>query len=261
MIFWFILVSVIDIVILQVLEAPFDFIIVVLLNAGLYLMINSNYVRPLRRLYKGIKSIDFSRESIDLSVIDELQPEGSKLSRGIIERVKYLLDIIAERIDRVNSETYKGEHDELTGCYNRQHLEVAKSEYEVNHFTVIFIDVNNLKRMNDEQGHEAGDALLKSAARALKGWNRFGDVYRMGGDEFMVVVKGMPVQQVQKLVAEWYPTVGQLNRASDPFKCVLSYGVVHGDPGSSFDTVMKAADDKMYEMKVALKKQFGEPLR
>ena len=45
--------------------------------------------------------------------------------------------------------------------------------------------------MNDVYGHKAGDALIKSAADKLRFWNRFGDVYRMGGDEFFISV-GLP---------------------------------------------------------------------
>jgi diguanylate cyclase (GGDEF)-like protein len=115
--------------------------------------------------------------------------------------------------------------------------------------------------MNDEFGHEAGDALLRSAANHLNFWNNHGDVYRMGGDEFMVVVKNQTPEAMNKLVNMWYPTVGQLNRDTDGFKCVLSYGLAFGTKGCNFDSLQKQADDKMYEMKVALKKKFGEPLR
>ena len=86
---------------------------------------------------------------------------------------------------RYNNETYKSEHDALTGCYNRNHLSKVKSRYEQQRsFFVVFIDVNNLKRMNDEFGHEAGDSLLKNVASKMQFWNSYGDVYRLGGDEF-----------------------------------------------------------------------------
>ena len=126
---------------------------------------------------------------------------------------------------------------------------------------VIFIDVNNMKRMNDECGHEAGDALIRNAAAKLKFWDKYGDVYRVGGDEFMIVVCNQTQQFVENVISKWYPTVGLLNRESDGFKCVLSYGIASGSQYCNFDDVMKRADDLMYDMKVALKKKFGEPLR
>jgi PleD family two-component response regulator len=63
------------------------------------------------------------------------------------------------------------------------------------------------------------------------------------------------------MISVWYPNVGVLNRSSDSFKCVLSYGVAHGKNGDDFDTIMDSADVKMYEMKKAIKKRFNEAMR
>lgn len=218
--------------------------------------------KPLNSLYESLNIINFDKDIIDFSKLDSLNESGLKEIQLIITKYKYLLDIITERINKVNSETYKSEHDGLTGCYNRVRLENVKSMYEFSKtVAIVFIDVNNLKRMNDEFGHEAGDALLKSASAKLSFWNTYGDVYRMGGDEFMIVVVNKPPEYVKKLVDRWYPTVGQLNRDSDGFKCVLSYGLAFGSQGCNFDALQKQADDKMYDMKVAIKKKFGEPMR
>lgn len=219
-------------------------------------------LKPLGSLYDALNVIDFDKEIIDFSKLDSLNESGIKEIRTIIIKFKYLLDIITERINKVNSETYKSEHDGLTGCFNRVRLNNVKSMYEYSKaVAIVFIDVNNLKRMNDEFGHEAGDALLKSAAFKLNFWNNYGDVYRMGGDEFMIVLVNKTPEYVNKLIGLWYPTVGQLNRDTDGFKCVLSYGVAFGSQGCNFDALQKQADEKMYDMKVALKKKFGEPLR
>ena len=224
-------------------------------------MIN-NMFKPINNLHNALNIIDFDKDIIDLSKLDQMEVSGFKEIQFIIIKFKYLLDIITERINRVNSETYKSEHDGLTGCYNRVHLDNVKSMYEYSQSCcIIFIDVNNLKRMNDEFGHEAGDSLLKSAAYKLNFWSNYGDVYRMGGDEFMIVVLNKTSDYVNKLIDQWYPSVGQLNRDTDGFKCVLSYGVAFGTRGCNFDALMKKADDTMYKMKVALKKKFGEPMR
>ena len=222
----------------------------------------NNILKPLVDLYSALDVIDFDKDIIDFSKLDCLEPNGFKEIKTITSKFKYLLDIITERINKVNSETYKSEHDGLTGCYNRVHLENVKSMYEYSQsVAIIFIDVNNLKRMNDEFGHEAGDALLKSAAVKLNYWNNHGDVYRMGGDEFMIVILNKRPDYINKLISQWYPTVGILNRDTDGFKCVLSYGTAFGSQGCNFDALQKQADEKMYDMKVAIKKKFGEPMR
>ena len=228
----------------------------------LFVVLYNMIIKPLSKLHGALKVIDFEKDVIDFSKLDQLSASGVSELKLIIKKFQYLLDIITERIDRVNSETYKSEHDGLTDCYNRVHLDKVKGSYEMsNTYIIIFIDVNNLKKMNDICGHEAGDALIRSAASHLKFWETYGEVYRMGGDEFMIVVCNKKPVEVQKLIESWYPTVGILNRETDGFRCVLSYGVAIGRKGSDFDTVQKQADDRMYDMKVAIKKKFGEPMR
>ena len=229
---------------------------------GVGYLICISVLKPLGSLYDALDVINFDNDIIDFSKLDTLNESGVKEMKDIIYKFKYLLDIIAERINKINSTSYKAEHDALTGCYNKLRLNNVKSTYEfAKSITVIFIDVNNLKKMNDIFGHEAGDSLLRAAANKLNFWNNHGDVYRLGGDEFMIVVTNKTPEYVKGLVEHWYPTVGQLNRETDGFRCVLSYGVAHGHQGCSFDAVQKQADDEMYKMKVAIKKKFGEPMR
>lgn len=219
-------------------------------------------IKPVHELYEGLSVIDFTNDVIDFSKVDSMDGSGWSEVQSIISKFKYLLDIMSERINKINIETSRGEHDELSGCYNRAHLERVKSAYEMGKSVfILFIDVNNLKRMNDEFGHEAGDTLLRTAASALKPWNAYGDVYRLGGDEFMVVVADRPEDSCKSLVRKWYPQVGVLNRESDGFKCVLSYGMAFGETGCDFDKLQKLADDRMYEFKKAIKAKFGEPMR
>ena len=228
----------------------------------LFVLILKQVIKPVADLYDASRIINFDDDQIDCSKLDVMKVSGSKEVKLLIKKFKYLIDIIAERINKINSETYKSEHDGLSGCYNRIHLDTVKSNYEdANYCAILFIDVNNLKRMNDEYGHEAGDALIVSAAAKLSYWDNYGDVYRMGGDEFMIVILNKTPDTVQKMVNEWYPTVGQLNSDSQGFKCVLSWGLAFGEKGCNFDALEKEADDRMYEFKVAIKKKFGEPLR
>lgn len=234
--------------------------IIILLLLFLYCFIR--VVIPMYQLYKAIKDVDFTKTNIDFTRLDRLTPKGAKVSRTIIHKFKSLTDVLCDRITEVNTVTDSSERDGLTGCYNIKHLENVKYQYEqANNFIIIFIDVNNLKRMNDTFGHEAGDKLIINAAQKLQFWDKYGEVYRMGGDEFMITIKNIPSQQVKQLLNTWYPTVGVLNRASDGFRCVLSCGVAEGSYGTNFDIVQKLADDRMYNMKVAIKKQFGEPMR
>lgn len=216
---------------------------------------------PLYRLIKALDDIDFTRNEVSFVNLDRLKFH-SKLLRDLLYKIEYLESIILEHIDNVNSERSKSEHDKLTGCYNRTRLERMKYKYmRSSSLFVIFIDVNNLKKMNDTFGHEAGDALLRSATRKLQYWKDFGDLYRLGGDEFLVVIQDTSEKDCIKLLNSWYPKVGNLNRQTDGFRCMLALGYVYSCEDKDIDKLSKIADERMYEHKKAIKKRYNEEMR
>lgn len=152
-----------------------------------------------------------------------------------------------------------GTHDKLTGCSNRTMLESKVAEYEKHSdYSVIFFDVNNLKKMNDLHGHNAGDKVLIKAAEQLSFWHKYGELYRIGGDEFIVVVTNMSAQGLDAIAEEWYAALPRLNEEyDDDFGCSLSYGIYNNSvkDSVSFKDVMDNADEKMYEMKKAVKER------
>ncbi|HMI89831.1 MAG TPA: GGDEF domain-containing protein, partial [Polyangiales bacterium] len=87
------------------------------------------------------------------------------------------------------------QQDELTGLYNRRYVmarmddELARRKRKLEPLTVAMVDLDGFKRVNDEEGHEAGDAVLKAVALALLRATRRADVVaRYGGDEFLVLL-------------------------------------------------------------------------
>ena len=216
---------------------------------------------PLYKLLSALKEIDFSKNEVSFVKLDNLKT-NSKMLKRILDKIRYFEFIILDHIDNVNSERSKSEHDKLTGCYNRTRLERMKYTYmKCDSLFVMFVDVNNLKKMNDTFGHEAGDALLKSATRKLQYWKDFGDLYRLGGDEFLVVIQDKPENECMKLVDRWYPKVGNLNRKTDGFRCMLAIGCAFSQTDKDVDKLSKIADERMYEHKKELKAKYNEELR
>lgn len=235
--------------------------VVILLVDMLYtiFIIYSDLVNPLSDLGKVLKPIDFESDTIDFTKLDEFYYRDSDEIGVLVEKFKTLSDVLVARVDRVNIETYKSEHDGLSGLYNRVKYQNTKDYYEsCNNVCIIYIDVNNLKKMNDIFGHEAGDVLIKKASSKLKFFDGIGDCYRMGGDEFMVVITNKPRKECTQLINKWYSTVGCLNRKDDGFKCMMAYGVVFGGLNSDVDELVKEADEKMYQHKVRIKLENGE---
>ncbi|NIZ91290.1 GGDEF domain-containing protein [Kineococcus rubinsiae] len=141
--------------------------------------------------------------------------------------------------------------DDLTGLRNRRGLVVAGQELLRAHpddpLGVVFVDLDGLKRTNDELGHAAGDRLLRAAATVLRGSARSGDVVaRLGGDEFAVLLplsgqdeaQGVRARLTQSLCAAGVPaSVG----------CATSDGRL--DPDGSLLALLDRADAAMYDEK------------
>lgn len=219
------------------------------------------FVVPMRKLKKALELIDFTADYVDFTKLDTLRL-NSKYMNYFVRKYQYLADNVATRVRRVNEEVDKSTHDSLSGCYNRTYLERMSGIYQSKKsLFVLFIDVNNLKKMNDIYGHEAGDTLIRSAASKLSFWDKFGDVYRIGGDEFMVVIPDIPEKECVKYIDSWYPTVGNLNRHTDEFKCFLAIGWAFGGKFSDVNKLQKIADDRMYQHKKKIKEKYGEEMR
>ncbi len=154
---------------------------------------------------------------------------------------------------------YDTEHDHLTGLYNKgKYLAMAEKDYPSKTSIAVFnFDVNDLKKINDSMGHEAGDKLIIKAAdsiRKVSDKNIRG--YRMGGDEFLMVACDISEPEVDELKAKWELELAKLNQSNDEIKCVMAVGVSFGT-GKDFDDLCKRADELMYEDKKQ-KKNGGE---
>jgi diguanylate cyclase (GGDEF)-like protein len=91
---------------------------------------------------------------------------------------------------------YRAHHDYLTGCYNRCFLkELCDEMAGKGDVGVMFLDINNLKDVNDEFGHVAGDELILLVAEMLQRQYPDGMIFRVGGDEFVVITQGVPEEE------------------------------------------------------------------
>jgi diguanylate cyclase (GGDEF)-like protein len=87
----------------------------------------------------------------------------------------------------------KAYSDALTGAYNRFHLQANEDQFSgKDELGVAYFDLNNLKETNAAHGHSAGDKLLCEFVRMLTTYYSKAPVYRLGGDEFLVITRKMP---------------------------------------------------------------------
>jgi diguanylate cyclase (GGDEF)-like protein len=139
--------------------------------------------------------------------------------------------------------------DMLTGIMNRNIMNnrvdrvIAGKEVLETPFAIIFADMNGLKHLNDTKGHQAGDTMLKEAAMLLSDVFYDAEVYRVGGDEFMVIACKMDPDTVEKRVAEL------MDKANNTETVRFAIGISYSKDEPDILKAMRAADKKMYEDK------------
>jgi diguanylate cyclase (GGDEF)-like protein/PAS domain S-box-containing protein len=148
--------------------------------------------------------------------------------------------------------------DELTGLHNRRGLFVNGSRIlgeavrQHKGAAAVYADIDGLKGINDRYGHDAGSALIVSAADILKNSFRAADIVaRVGGDEF-VALAIVPPADVTTITTRLRWHLDRFNASSDlPYRLAMSIGLATFEPHSSqtLDDLVKAADEAMYQRK------------
>lgn len=160
----------------------------------------------------------------------------SKIIRNNVEHAKHM-EILAEI-------------DGMTGLYNKsKYLSIFSNVYEnVDRIAVIFWDINSLKKVNDTYGHEAGDLLIRTFAESVRILtNDDRKAFRIGGDEFVMIISNAEETDAVKIIDEWNTYMGK-RKQNFPYEMSASVGYACGK-GHSLQKVIKAADAMMYENK------------
>lgn len=150
--------------------------------------------------------------------------------------------------------------DAATGTYNRRHFEArlaAELTFAIRHYSavsVLLIDLDDFKHVNDAFGHHVGDAVLRVVGAALQRLLRPEDVLaRYGGDEFVVVLRSVSARNAQILAERIRRTVERLSMAAsgNEFGISVSVGVATLDPNSpaGASSLVDSADRAMYDAK------------
>ena len=150
--------------------------------------------------------------------------------------------------------------DPLTGVKSKHAFAVQEGqmetkiiEGEAGRFGVIVCDVNGLKQVNDTLGHKAGDEYIRAACRMLCEYFKHSPVFRVGGDEFVVLLEGRDYDSRQEILKELNEKIeGNIGSS----RVVASLGLADFDPETdrSFHKIFKRADGRMYERKLQLKR-------
>jgi diguanylate cyclase (GGDEF)-like protein len=198
-----------------------------------------------------IECFDGTRKVI-LNSAMPIRNEAGEIIGGIIVNVD-----ITERIGLEDQLRTAADTDELTQTWNRRHFyellhaEMQRAERYRRPLSLIMLDVDHFKQINDTHGHAVGDQVLVFLSREIQNEVRVTEhLARVGGDEFMLLLPETGLEEAAN-------TARRLHRmlAERPLKPVgaisCSIGVCEHMPGESSDDFMRRADEAMYEAKEA----------
>ena len=204
-------------------------------------------VRRGEKVFGIFVSMSSGPEELDEAQV-VLSQEFSQTMGRAIENAR----LIAELQERANT-------DALTGLYNARFFnevivrEVARSERHQVPLSLMLIDVDDFKRVNDLQGHLAGNEALISLARILRQSVRMTDfVFRCGGDEFGILLPGTELEggyHAAENIRSRVEAASLLHSAHLDRNVTISIGIAAHETGSSPNALMNRADQALYKAK------------
>lgn len=164
--------------------------------------------------------------------------------RYMLEKVAGYLDLKARNQELMDTLKYMSGNNLLTGLHNRNAMSKKVEELKLHRTPVgiIYADLNNLKATNDTYGHDAGDLRLKEIADIMKEIFDLDDIYRLGGDEFIIIMDNVKKLDKMDKLRKFKKVIR--NRSVD-----VAIGFEWVENASEFDFGMKSADKKMYRNK------------
>ncbi len=175
------------------------------------------------------------------------------------KNLEKLLEINKEQKEELGSAKQSAYRDSLTGVKSKnayveavERLNGSIAEKTIKELGIIVFDLNNLKEVNDTLGHEAGDQYIKDGCMMICKRFAHSPVFRIGGDEFAVILQGSDFSVREMLISAFE---NEVEENLENGKVVVASGleILVPDRDKSVEEIFERADKKMYERKKALK--------
>lgn len=181
---------------------------------------------------------------------------------SMINRMATFITATTEELEEANRKLRElAVTDMMTGVGNQTaylekiHALDEEIDQGIAAFTVFMFDLNGVKEVNDKYGHEYGDRMIADAADALKTVFEKEPLYRIGGDEFVAILEGIPQPNVPSYFRDLEEAIAAKNKEDKPYKSNLSVSkgaAVFGvGQDATYQDVFRRADQAMYQEKTA----------
>lgn len=158
-----------------------------------------------------------------------------------LQTIQYFLSITMQRNESEEALYELSQVDKLTSFYNRNRFIQDVSEFESRNASVgiVYLDINGLKEINDSFGHDAGDSLIKECANIMRSRDTSKNLYRIGGDEFVIIYLEITEES-------FYDTVQVLKNDFENSEYQIAIGCKWTADSAHIQDIIKNADELMY---------------
>ena len=234
-------------------------------------------IRPLHKLTKAAQSYNSndiltnSFANVKINTHDEIHELSESMKKMEAEINTRLAELMSTNRELITSQHLASEmtklanKDALTGVGNKTAYEFALEKLKedlkegtIQEFGFIMIDLNDLKKNNDTYGHESGNEALKRLCKVVCEVFHHSPVYRIGGDEFVVLLKNRDYERAHHLIDKFYFIINRMNReegleASKVISAAVGLAKYDNKVDQTVEDVFNRADEEMYKTKRAMK--------
>lgn len=203
----------------------------------------------------GFREGEPKENRISLDV--QAREQGKKTERSLIQRLAHFVSVTTRELEEANEKLARmAAQDRLTELNNRGEVEtLLKSELDspvsrVRPVSVIMLDLDKFKHINDTYGHGVGDDVLKFTANALRQNIRNGDAAgRWGGEEFLLLLPGTALEQAVGVAERIRQMLEASSVLPDGKSITASFGVAQYQPGEDYGAFYRRLDALLYQAK------------
>lgn len=246
----------------------FGIITILICLIGIF-VVDRTIVRHINKLSETAEKYtahDLNFSEISIHTGDEIEKLADSMKRMEQDIKDYYNNLLQIRNDleeaREHAETFKREAniDPLTNIRNKRayDLAVAELDEDSNPYAIVVFDLNELKAINDQYGHEKGNIAIQNVAKLICDVFQHSPVFRIGGDEFVAILTKRDYENRESLIEQFREEVRKAGENSDlkPWEkpiAACGYAVYDEQRDDSAASVFKRADKNMYKNKKMLK--------
>ena len=217
------------------------------------LRINHTVIRPINKLSTAAASYkDAAGTSGEDSPLAQLQIHTGDEIEVLFHSLCKMESDILDSSNSLAIATWNSYHDSMTQLFNKRYLENCRVAFESKTSVgIVYFDIDNLKKMNDICGHESGDeVIIKTADFIRKHQTGDNPGFRMGGDEFMLVVCDKTAEEMQTLEAVMKSDPQTVLTAPEKeVQCRIAIGYAYQQGSIDLERLIEEADQNMYKDK------------